>query len=113
MSVDIMPHLRVRAAGADLTATVDALLENVFSHTPGGTAVEVTLVASPEGGGRLVVADHGPGFAMPQQRGLSGAGSTGLGLDIARRTTESAGGGMVLAQTAGGGATAERYFPGA
>jgi signal transduction histidine kinase len=111
MSVDFMSHLWVRAAGADLTATVNALLENVFSHTPDGTAVEVTLVASPDGGGRPVVADYGPGFAVPQQRGFSGAGSTGLGLDIARRTTESAGGGMVLAQTAGGGATVELYFP--
>jgi signal transduction histidine kinase len=90
---------------------VDALLENVFSHTPDGTPIEVDLAATPDGMARLVVADHGPGFAVEPSRGRSGAGSTGLGLDIARRTTESSGGSMSLKPTAGGGATVELIFP--
>jgi signal transduction histidine kinase len=111
LSVRVHPDVVVRAAQPDLIATVDALLENVFSHTPDGTAVEVDLSATPDGSARLVVADHGPGFALQPSRGLSGAGSTGLGLDIARRTTESAGGTLRLAETAGGGATVELVLP--
>ncbi|MGW0737117.1 sensor histidine kinase [Streptomyces sp. NPDC002851] len=45
-------------------------------------------------GGCLVVADDGPGFpvAYAAQRGHSAGGSTGLGLDIVRRTAQEAGG---------------------
>lgn len=111
ISVHVQPDIWVRAAQPDLMATVDALLENIFSHTPDGTPIEVDLSATPDGVARLAIADHGPGFALQPSRGLSGAGSTGLGLDIARRTTESAGGTMKLAETAGGGATVELVFP--
>src|SRR5665647_3567265 len=38
------------------------------------------------------------------ERGRSGAGSTGLGLDVARRTVEDVGGRLVLDTAAGGGA---------
>lgn len=111
MSVLVHPDIFVRAPEADLTATVDALLENVFSHTPDGTPVEVDLSATADGRARLVITDHGPGFAVRPSRGLSGAGSTGLGLDIARRTTEAVGGSMELAATPGGGAKVELVFP--
>jgi signal transduction histidine kinase len=49
-----------------------------------------------DGGGALVaVADTGPGLdAASLERGRSGAGSTGLGMDIARRTAEASGGAM-------------------
>ena len=41
------------------------------------------------------MADDGPGFdATAVERGRSGGGSTGLGLDIARRTAEASGGAM-------------------
>ncbi len=75
------------AAGADdLAAALDALLGNVFAHTPDGTALTVTLAARPTGGAVLTVADEGPGFdAEAARRGSSATGSTGLGLDIARR----------------------------
>jgi signal transduction histidine kinase len=36
------------------------------------------------------------------ERGRSGAGSTGLGLDIARRTAEGSGGALRVASTRGG-----------
>lgn len=111
MSVLLPQPLWVRAAAPDLSASVDALLENVFSHTPDGTPIAVELSASEDRSARLVVADRGPGFVLPPRRGLSGAGSTGLGLDICRRTAESAGGGVKLAATDGGGATVELWFP--
>ena len=57
-------------------------------------------------GVRLIVADDGPGFATSDalERGVSGAGSSGLGLDIVRRTVESSGGSLSIGRSAGGGA---------
>ncbi|MBG0563990.1 sensor histidine kinase [Actinoplanes aureus] len=78
--------LPVAVAADDLAAALDALLGNVFAHTPDGTALTVTLTARPGGGAILTVADEGPGFpASAARRGTSGGGSTGLGLDIARK----------------------------
>jgi len=83
----------VRLSAADLGAAVDALLGNVFAHTPEGTPVAVTVRPGAAGGAELVVADRGPGMdATAVERGRSGAGSTGLGLDIARRAAEQSGG---------------------
>ncbi|MGE5290663.1 MAG: HAMP domain-containing protein [Micromonosporaceae bacterium] len=103
--------LPVRLSRSELTAAVDALLGNVFAHTPDGTAFSITLTDLPGGGARLVIADHGPGFPGSAaggllQRGASGAGSTGLGLDIVRRAAASSGGTLVLSETPGGGARA-------
>jgi signal transduction histidine kinase len=98
--------LPVALGAADLGACVDALLGNVFAHTPDGTAFAVRLAAGPRGGARLVVADAGPGLPPGNaalSRGTSGADSTGLGLDIARRSAEQAGGGLTLGRAAEGG----------
>lgn len=99
------PHAQVRAPRQDVAAALDALLGNVFAHTPEGTAYRVEVGASPQGL-RLAVEDDGPGFAEgdPVHRGTSGAGSTGLGLDIARRTVEAAGGRIILEASPRGGA---------
>jgi signal transduction histidine kinase len=103
--------LPVRLVEEDLAAAVDALLGNVFAHTPEGCAIEV-LVTAADDGVVVEVADDGPGLAVAAaKRGHSGAGSTGLGLDIARRTAEAAGGSMVLADRPTGGARVLLVMP--
>jgi signal transduction histidine kinase len=84
--------LPVRASSDDLAAAVDALLENVLAHTPEGTPFAVTLEPTADGA-RLIVSDGGPGLPTDALvRGRSDRGSTGLGLDIARRCVEAGGG---------------------
>ena len=96
--------LLVRAADEDLGAAVDALLENVIAHTPEGTPFAVRLTATTSGA-RLEVSDDGPGLPDTEPvRGRSDRGSTGLGLDIARRCAEASGGAMILASSPAGGA---------
>jgi signal transduction histidine kinase len=98
----------------DLIAAVDALLGNVFSHTPDHVAVRVEAWPRRGGGARLTVEDAGPGFGSAAQaavtRGVSAGGSTGLGLDIARRTAEAAGGMMRLGTGVLGGALVDLIF---
>jgi hypothetical protein len=85
-------HLRVLVPSHDMAACLDILLENVFAHTPEGTALSVRVSGRARGGAWLVVSDDGPGFAHPDpaRRGQSSGGSTGLGLDIAQRIAEAA-----------------------
>jgi signal transduction histidine kinase len=100
------PPLPVAVLREDLATCVDALLGNVFAHTPEGTGFAVGLEPRPGGGARLSVSDDGTGFATsdPLERGVSGAGSSGLGLDIVRRTAESSGGSLTVGRSASGGA---------
>ena len=97
---------------SDLAAAADALIGNIFRHTAEGTGFAVTLHA-----GHDVVlvffADAGPGIADPGaalRRGSSGAGSTGLGLDIARRVAESTGGGLKIDRSSLGGAQIQLWL---
>jgi signal transduction histidine kinase len=78
----------------ELEAVIDALIGNVLAHTPAGTPFSLAVGAGPPA--RLIVRDSGPGLTEPAllERGHSGGGSTGLGLDIVRRTAENAGGGL-------------------
>ncbi|MDG4822662.1 HAMP domain-containing sensor histidine kinase [Asanoa sp. WMMD1127] len=90
--------LPVGVAADELAAAVDAVLGNVFAHTPDGTPFAVTLSADRV----LVVSDAGPGLsAAVVSRGVSQGGGTGLGLDIARR---AAAGGLDISDNPGGGA---------
>jgi signal transduction histidine kinase len=85
----------VRASADDLAAAVDALIGNVFAHTPDGTGMDVDVRPRNGGGAMVTVRDEGPGVPEAAvERGRSGAGSTGLGLDIARRTAEASGGAL-------------------
>jgi signal transduction histidine kinase len=95
--------LPVRVAAADLGAALDALLGNVFAHTPEGTGFRVAVRPRDGGGAEVDVADSGPGLPEAAvERGHSGGGSTGLGLDIARRTAENSGGSLRLASSPSG-----------
>ncbi|MFZ3468268.1 ATP-binding protein [Streptomyces sp. 4.24] len=89
----------------DVAAVVDALIGNVFRHTPPGTpfGVRVTRTAQAV---ELVVEDAGPGIPEPDRalsRGSS-SGSSGLGLDIARRAGAVTGGSVRIARGPRGGA---------
>jgi len=114
-SIDVPPEpRRIGVAREDLAAAVDALLANIFIHTPQGVAFRVAVVAGPADAARLVIDDEGPGFppGTTPSRGQSGAGSTGLGLDIAKVTAERAGGSMSFGASPTGGARVELIFPG-
>jgi signal transduction histidine kinase len=105
LTVDVAPApLPVALARADLEACVDALLGNVFAHTPHGTAFRVALAPRP-GGAVLTVADAGPGLPGGDAllRGVSGSGSSGLGLDIVRRAAERTGGSVRFERAVTGG----------
>lgn len=107
MRLELAPGpVLVGVAGPDLAASLDALLGNVFAYTPEGTSFGVTVTGRSGGGARLVVSDSGPGFPAVDavRRGASGAGSSGLGLDIVRRAARSSGGDLTVAGTGTGGA---------
>jgi signal transduction histidine kinase len=102
--------LPVRAGAEDLAAAVDALLENVIAHTPEGSGFAVSL-APTASGASLVISDDGPGIAVDElARGRSDRGSSGLGLDIARRCAESGGGSMTIDNSPSGGARVTLLF---
>ncbi len=100
-------RIPVPVARAELAAALDAVLGNVFRYTPQGTAFEVSL-SRRDGWVALRVDDAGPGIPDPgraMRRGESNQGSTGLGLDIARRAAQSTGGSVSLDRAAMGGAS--------
>ncbi|WNV90593.1 HAMP domain-containing sensor histidine kinase [Umezawaea sp. Da 62-37] len=102
----------VELSAEGLGAVVDALMDNVFHHTPPSTEVGVAVV-SHAGWITLVVDDAGPGVADPEAallRGASGRGSTGLGLDIARAAVESTGGTIHVERGKLGGARIRLRF---
>lgn len=95
----------------DASAMLDALIGNVFAHTPEGAPMAVTLLRRGEDV-LLAVEDGGPGLPDRDvlKRGESGGASSGLGLDIARRSAESAGGDFRIgtSRTLGGAMVAIR-----
>ncbi|MGH9277776.1 MAG: HAMP domain-containing protein [Acidimicrobiales bacterium] len=96
----------------EIDVCLDALLNNVFVHTPAGASFSVVVVGGLGREWKLVVDDAGPGLpgnALPT-RGASGGSGTGLGLDIVRRTAEASGGGLSAGRSHLGGARIEVRF---
>ncbi|WP_448333444.1 sensor histidine kinase [Streptomyces sp. DSM 41534] len=102
--------VRVPVARPELGAALDALLGNVFRHTPEGTAFAVDVHDGGDASNSVIilVSDAGPGIADPDAalrrgHGDGGPGSTGLGLDIVRRVAESTGGDLRIGRSVLGG----------
>ena len=96
----------------ELGAAIDALLSNVFTHTPEGTPFSVHLrrAAPAARSWSLIVEDQGTGPS--QQAPTAGKrGGTGLGLDIVRRTAELAGGTVEIGHSKSGGYRVEVRLP--
>jgi signal transduction histidine kinase len=95
--------LWVAVSDDGLGAAIDALIGNVFSHTDEG--VGFSLRASQlRDRAVLYVDDDGQGLKEHSDvRGVSGSGSTGLGLSIVRSTVELVGGSFMLAKSPTGG----------
>ncbi|WP_091091422.1 HAMP domain-containing sensor histidine kinase [Micromonospora nigra] len=92
---------------AELAAALDAVIGNVFRYTPQGTAFEVA-VSRRDGYVAIRIDDAGPGIANPDRalrRGTSDQGSTGLGLDIAKRVALQANGSVSIDRARLGGAS--------
>lgn len=108
--------VRVPVPRAELAAALDAMLGNVFRHTPEGTAFSVDMHTA-DGAVIVLVSDAGPGFAdtaaaLRRGHGDGTPGSTGLGLDIVRRVAESTGGDMTIGRSVLGGAEIRLWLAG-
>jgi signal transduction histidine kinase len=96
----------VPAAFSMVAEALDVLLGNVFHHTAETAACRVS-VQSGSGWASVTVDDAGHGFRDLEaavSRGASGADSTGLGLDIARRLADDTGGRLSVSAGDLGGA---------
>lgn len=95
----------------EIGIVIDSLIGNVFAHTPPGTpfGLETGLT---DNRFWIELADAGPGLPeLPVlDRGASGRGSTGLGLDIVRRTAEKTGGSIELRDSNDVGAVVRVWF---
>ena len=113
LTVDVAGQpLLVAVVASELAAMFDALIDNVFSHTPEGSGFTVTIRTTGEAV-LLIVDDEGCGFVagFDPVRGASGRGSTGLGLDIVRRIAAEANGSLLMLTRADGGARVQVELP--
>ncbi|GAA3924580.1 sensor histidine kinase [Actinoplanes auranticolor] len=104
----------VEADPALVRRAIGNLLDNALRHgrTPGQAAVVHITVA----GGRVIVADHGPGIdpalaAATFDRFTSTGGSSGLGLSIVRWVAQAHGGTLRVYNADEGGAIFEMALP--
>jgi signal transduction histidine kinase len=103
----------VAVSESEVAAAFDALVGNVFSHTNPGVEFGV-IVRIVDATAEVEVSDSGSGFPDgfdPLQRGSSGAGSSGLGLDIARRLARDALGTVRIGSSHTGGARIVLQLP--
>jgi len=108
--LDVDPGLVVVADAVRLRQAVENLLENALRH---GSAVEVTARAIGDDI-RIAIADDGPGVPPDLDvfaSGVSGVGSTGYGLAVARAIAEGHGGRIELSSESPTGATFTLVLP--
>jgi signal transduction histidine kinase len=97
------PGSVVQLAASEAAAAIDALVGNVFAHTPEGSGYAIAVRTAGDGTVLVEVEDAGAGIDLPAValgRGVTRAGSTGLGLDIALRAAEAAGGRLDVGRSA-------------
>lgn len=99
--------VHVELSRLDAADLVDILIDNVFAHTAESVDFGVSVWLG-DGQVHLLVHDTGPGFAATTARRT---GSTGLGLDIARRTLATQGGRLVTSPIGQPGANVEVLLP--
>ena len=102
--------LWIPVAKSELIAAIDAMLGNVFAHTPQGAPFQAVVDVRRR---ILAVEDGGPGIEEPEnalKRGSSGGGSTGLGLDIVRRVADATNGSLHIGHSRLGGARVSLVF---
>lgn len=94
-----------------MSAAIDVLIDNVFTHTNEG--IRFILSAQKRSDSILIsLDDAGNGLIEGlDERGVSGSGSTGLGLSIARSTASQAHGAFRLVGSVLGGTRAEMELP--
>jgi signal transduction histidine kinase len=94
-----------------MSAAIDVLIDNVFTHTNEG--IWFILSAQKISDSILIsIDDAGNGVIEGlDERGVSGSGSTGLGLSIARSTASQAHGAFRLVDSALGGTRVEMELP--
>ena len=110
---DAMHPLLVGVPEDVVSSIADTLIENVLTHTQAGVDLRVGWQAEGDFA-TMRVEDSGPGFSAgfdPTTRGISSRGSTGLGLDIARKAAEAAGGSLRWGRSRLGGALVEVSLP--
>jgi signal transduction histidine kinase len=100
LRVDVERPLPARVSPGGVAQALDVLLENALIHGAGATRLRARAV---DGRSVLSVQDEGDGVAEPLERAIfdravSTAGSTGLGLPLARALVEADGGRLVLAR---------------
>lgn len=98
----------VPLAVEDLADLIDVLVDNVFAHTPEGVSLGVDVTTEGEFV-VLVVSDDGPG--LPTEGRADRRGSSGLGLDIARRTARATGGDLAIGPGVHGGLSVRVNLP--
>jgi signal transduction histidine kinase len=103
---------RVAVDPGDLRDLLDILVDNVFAHTPEGTAFRIDLVRASHGV-VLRVSDDGPGLPDRSAAPVDRPGSTGLGLQIVRRAAAGFGGEADVRSAPGHGVVVEVRMPAA